>query len=418
MEPAADDRGVTAKVNGAAALLRTLLLLITVFPLLGAAESVQQGMRVYQTDHYRLFTDVDEDLARDLSKRLDAMYDEYARRLNAFGQPTDKLFDVHVFSKRIDYMRFIDDRVPNSGGVFIPARNVLAAYLEGQGRDALRRTLQHEAFHQFAHGVISDKLPPWINEGIAQLFEEGIWTGSRFIIEQVPPRRIRQLQLDMQKRTLVPFDEFIEVDHQSWARTMRDRETGATQYNQSWAMVHFLVYATKADGTPAYRQRFFDMLKSIQAGTEPKKAFLDHFGDNFAGFQKRFVEYANRLAPSREATYAENVEVLADMMIELKENEQYGFDSFDRFKTHVREGGYQLHYTKGLLRWSSNPDVSLYFQDLEGRPLPATQMGFVQDRNSPLPALLARPPGGLEYKTRFYTGVDGKIEREILVRGY
>jgi hypothetical protein len=182
--------------------------------------------------------------------------------------------------------------------------------------------------------------------------------------------------------------------------------------------VHFLVYASRADGAPLYRQRFFDMLKSIQGGTDPQVAFRENFGENFVGFQQRFVEYANQLTPSREATYSENLEVLADMMIELRESESYQFGSFTTFRQHVLQGGYQLHYTKGMLRWSSNPEVAVYFKDLEGRSLPASQMGFVPVPDAPLPALLVRPPGGLEYKARSYVGPTGKLEREILVREY
>jgi hypothetical protein len=372
----------------------------------------------YQTRHYSLNTDVEPELARDLATRLDAMYDEYARRLNAFGKPQEsKRYDVYVFKRRIDYMKFIDDRVPNSGGVFIPSRDILAAYLEGQGRDAMRRTLQHEAFHQFAHSVISPDLPPWINEGMAQLFEEGIWTGDKFIVEQVPPRRLRQLQNDLQNDRLIGFEDFVSMDHPTWGKSMRDRDRGAAQYNQAWAMVHFLVYARNADGEAAYRPLFFEMLKSINAGMDADDAFRKHFGTNFAGFEKRFVQYAKRLQPSRESTYMENVEVLADMMLELRDDERVTFNSFTDFRRHVEQGGYQLHYTKGQLRWSSNPDVKTYFRDLDGRDLPSSQLTFIPNGRAPLPDLISRPSGELEYRARFYLNAAGKVEREIIVRG-
>jgi hypothetical protein len=371
----------------------------------------------YQTRHYSLNTDVEPELARDLATRLDAMYDEYARRLNAFGEPQEsKRYDVYVFKRRIDYMKFIDDRVPNSGGVFIPSRDVLAAYLEGQGRDAMRRTLQHEAFHQFAHSVISPNLPPWINEGMAQLFEEGIWTGEKFIVEQVPPRRLRQLQADLSNDRLIGFEDFVTMDHPTWARVMRDRDRGATQYNQAWAMIHFLVYARNTQGEPAYRQLFFEVLKSISSGMDSNDAFRKHFGTNFQGFQKRFVQYAKQLDPSTESTYVENVEVLADMMLELRDDERVTFSSFADFRKHIERGGYQLHYTKGQLRWSSNADVRTYFRDLAGRDLPGSQLNFLPNSRAPLPDLISRPSGDLEYRARFYVNGAGKVEREVIVR--
>lgn len=424
---------MTGNVNDHHSLLRTAILAVALglattspsladdvddYSVTAKQTATEAKLTRYQTRHYSLNTDVEPELARDLATRLDAMYDEYARRLNAFGQPQEnKRYDVYVFKRRIDYMKFIDDRVPNSGGVFIPSRDILAAYLEGQGRDAMRRTLQHEAFHQFAHSVVSPDLPPWVNEGMAQLFEEGIWTGEKFIVEQVPPRRLRQLKNDLQNDRLIGFEDFVTMDHPTWGKSMRDRDRGAAQYNQAWAMVHFLVYARNAEGKPAYRELFFEMLKSINGGMDANDAFRKHFGENFLGFEKRFAQYAKRLEPSRESTYMENVEVLADMMLELRDDERVTFNSFTDFRRHVERGGYQLHYTKGQLRWSSNPDVKTYFRDLDGRDLPSSQLTFIPNGRAPLPDLISRPSGELEYRARFYLNGSGKVEREIIVRG-
>src|SRR5690606_30787135 len=102
----------------------------------------------YRTQHYTLYTDVEPELAQDLSQRLDRMYEEYARRLADFRTtgPAVQL-NVYVFADRDDYAHFTGNRVPSSVGIFMPARNLLAAYLEGNTRDELRKTLQHEAFH-------------------------------------------------------------------------------------------------------------------------------------------------------------------------------------------------------------------------------------------------------------------------------
>jgi Protein of unknown function (DUF1570) len=372
---------------------------------------------VYQTRHYTLHTDVAPDLARDIAQRLDAMYDEYAKRLRAFGVGSSRTHDVWVFNRKIDYMKFIDDRLPNTGGVFIPSKNCLAVYLEGQGRDALRRTLQHEAFHQFAYDVFGSGLPVWINEGIAQLFEEGIYAGEDFFVEQIPPRRLRQLQDDMRNGRLTPFEQFVFMDHKTWAQNMRDRDKGSTQYNQAWAMVHFLVYATDArTGKTITRDRFFDMLTDIRNGVDAREAFVNHLTDDYETFQRVFVEYARSLKPTSEAVYMENAEVLGDMMVEILSQERRTFRSVGDFRTHLERGGYQLKYTKGQLRWSTNPDIGVYFKDAAGRELNASQVVFIPNPTAPLNDLLFRPEGRLEYRARFYVGPDGKPDREVIVR--
>ena len=391
---------------------RSVLLLsaFVVAPALAQAQS-----RTYQTEHYRLVTDVEPDLAADLSKRMDAMYDEYTRRLDSFSRTDpDRRFNVFVFNRQVDYMRFIDNRLPNTGGVFIAHKDALAAYLELQGRDALRQTLQHEAFHQFAHQFISQDLPLWLNEGMAQIFQEGIWTGRGFIVEQIPPKRIRQLRADMAGGKLMPFADFLAVDHRDWAKTMRNRERGATQYNQAWAMVHFLVYATDEQGQPAYRERFIKMLRMIHEGTNANEAFRAHFGANYPAFQRRFVEWAQTLQPTPEASYVERVEVLADLMMLLRER-GLKFDTPGELRQHVTTGRYQLQYTTGFLRWSSEPDANTYFKDLQGRDLVGDQIRFDPRGGAPLPDIVMRPQGRLEFRARFYIATNGKLEREVIV---
>ena len=374
---------------------------------------------VYPTAHYTLRSDVDPDLAIDLGRRLDAMFDEYAKRLVAFGPERVPRQDVYVFARRVDYMRFVGDRMPNTGGVFIPSRGCLAAYLEGQGRDALRRTLQHEAFHQFAQVVISPDLPVWLNEGMAQVFEESIYTGRAFVVAQVPERRLRQLRADLSNDRLAPFETFVGTDHRTWAATMRDRDRGATQYNQAWAMVHFLVYAYDgAKDEYPYRNRFFAMLQQIKAGANGYDAFVANFGSNFAGFERRFQQYAASVTATKESTYLENAEVLSDLMAEILNVEKLKFRSLADFRTHLERGGYQLKYTKGQLRWSTDPNVSVYFRDAIGRELPPGQAMFITNPSAPLPDLILRPEGQLEYRARFFTTPEGRADREIVVRAF
>ena len=62
--------------------LRTVA--ISVLVALLAASSALAELRRYETSHYILRTDVENDLADDLSRRLDLMYDEYADRLGEF----------------------------------------------------------------------------------------------------------------------------------------------------------------------------------------------------------------------------------------------------------------------------------------------------------------------------------------------
>jgi hypothetical protein len=382
----------------------------------GGNGAAPPGMQEFNTEHYRIHTDLDPELARDLARRLDVMYDAYSYRLRLFTgeEKTVPRFEVYLFRRQDDYLKLTGERRRNTGGIFMSGRNLLASFLGGQGRDAIRRTLQHEAFHQFAHAVISQDLPVWLNEGLAQVFEEAVWNGSTFVLEQVPPRRLRQLQSDMEQKRLLRFEALMAMTPDEWSKRLEDdHDAGATQYNQSWAMVYFLINARDEQGQARYRGRLLHMLALLHDGQPADAAFKGAFGENLAGFQKRFVEYARNLKPTAEATLMENQEVLADLLVELR-NRGTTFDSVTEMRTAAVKAGYRMHYSRGMLNWSSQPDISTYFKDLDGRPFTRDELYFFRRAGAPLPDLVCRWAKDLQFRTRFYEE-GGKIEHELLV---
>jgi hypothetical protein len=374
------------------------------------------GLRTLATRHYRIHTDLDADLARDLAGRMDAMYDEYTRRLSAFKPATDlPPLEVHLFRTQADYLKFTGERLQNTGGVYIARRNLLAAFLDGQGRDGLRRTLQHEAFHQFAFNVISPNLPVWLNEGMAQLFEEAVWDGTSFWLGNVPPRRVRQLRSDLGKRRLIDFDKLLAMTHDQWAANLgADGELGATQYNQCWAMIHFLTFAPDEAGAPLHRRRLINLLRLLHEGKDADAAFAEAFSPNVRGFQDRFTEYAAALQPTATATLIERQGVLGDLLTEL-DKRGMRFATLGQFRRAAVAGGYRMHYTKGELTWESEKDLKVYFADMTGRPLGADDLSFAARAGAPLPDIVCRCAPTFQLRTRFHQVDGGRFEHEILV---
>lgn len=374
-------------------------------------------LRILHSTHYRIHTDLDRNLTEDLSRRMDAMYEEYSRRLASFdaNHSGDK-FDVFLFAKRKNYLDFTGNKMSNAGGVTIPDINCVAADLESQGRDALRATLQHEAFHQFAASVISQDLPPWINEGLAVMFQEGIWTGRSFMLGQVPPRRVRQLQKDIADKRLIDFNTMLNMKLSSWNTTLdSDRVAASTQYTQAWAMCHFLVYATE-NGQYKYRARFLDLLQRIHAGTDSMEAFKIAFSPNVEGFQKKFLAWAKTLGSTPEATLIEHHNVLADMLTTFA-SEGKRFGTMNEFRKMLVDGGYQMQYTVNDLKWVTDANPKIYFNDLAGKPYQPHEQYFELHGNAPMPDFVCDPVGQIHLRTRFYDAPGGKVERETLVEG-
>ncbi|MDQ3440328.1 MAG: DUF1570 domain-containing protein, partial [Planctomycetota bacterium] len=324
----------------------------------------------------------------------------------------DEKFEVYLFAKRADYMRLTQNRFPNTGGIFMSSRNLLAAYLEGQGRDGLRRAMQHEAFHQFAFAAIGPGLPTWLNEGLAQYFEEGIWTGSQFRFGQIPPRRVRQLRHDLSRKQIVPFRTMLATTDAQWEKTLTgDPDRGATQYNQAWAMTHYLVHGVNGD--VKYRPLLIDMLKRIHAGADAQVAFTEAFSPNVDGFQARFEEFAAALAPTPEASMIERQTVLADLLVEsARAGKRY--PDVRSFRDDVIATNTRLRYEKGQIRWQTAPNQRVYFSDLSDRLLEGNELYFDHRGTSPLPDLVCRAGDALRLRTRFHDTPGGRIEHEVL----
>jgi hypothetical protein len=395
-------------------LRRLPLLLLAVLIFRPTQASAQTHL--VATPHYLIHTDMEDSIAKDMARRMEGMYDEYSQRLAAFNGVTHyPRMEVYLFRRQQDYVSFTGGKIRNTGGIFLPGRNLLAAFLEGQGRQQLRRTLQHEAFHQFAYNAISPDIPIWLNEGLAQFFEEGLWNGTGLVLGEAPPRRVRQLQADMKNGKLVPFAQLLPMSDEQWGRRLSEsRADGAVQYNQSWAMVHFLVMARNERGELLYRPQLLDMLRRLHAGKASQNAFEVYFGAGVQAFQERFKRYAQSLKPTAEATLIENQTVLADLLTDFA-REGRRFSDIEAFRKHLVRGHYKLHYSMGNVEWDTDANINVYFSDLDGNRFASDQLYLSLRSGAPLPDLVCKFNNALLLRTRFYDAAPTAIDHDLVI---
>jgi len=389
----------------------THLILALLTFLAATTASATPNLTLTRTKFYLIHSDLDDALIYDLGTRLDSMYAEYSRRLSDFDLRADrKPLDVYLFRTKADYTAFTAGKHQNTGGVFLPSRNQLVSYLDGQ-RDTLRRTLQHEAFHQFAHKALGPNVPVWLNEGLAQLFEEGIWTGEGFLMQQVPPRRLRQLQSDIKNNKLLPLKTILELSPDQWAANLsKDAGAGTIQYNQAWAMIHYMAYGDSGKNG----LKLVEMLRALTRGKEGLPAFEDAYGANLTAFRNGFERYASSLQPTEESTLIDRHEVLTDLCAQLADRGKT-FRDVAEFRKLVDSYRYKLRYTRGQVSWTADPGS--YFRDGNGRAYPQETLFFDARPGGPLPDLVFKQAGlRLSLRGRFFTSQDGKkLEYEVLV---
>jgi hypothetical protein len=282
--------------------------------------------------------------------------------------------------------------------------------MDGQ-RDTLRRTLQHEAFHQFAYKAIGPNIPIWLNEGLAQLFEEAIWTGDGFLMNQIPQRRIRQLQSDIRNQKLIPVRTLMQMTPEKWSQNLAgDAAFGSTQYNQTWALVHFMAYGD--DGRNGVK--LVRMLKAIADERGGEASFREAYGPSLDLFNIAFERHALALQPTAEAALMDRHEVLADLCGQLAERGKR-FGTVTDFRKTVEQMKYRLRYTRGQVSWTAEP--AGYFRDDAGRVFGTEQLFFEPRKGAILPDLVFKHPDyRIGLRARFFK-TSKKIEHEVLVEG-
>jgi hypothetical protein len=250
-----------------------------------------------------------------------------------------------------------------------------------------------------------------MNEGIAQLFEEGLWTGRTFLLGQVPPRRIRQLQDDIKNHSLVPFERFLKITPEEWSDNLAaSAEKGTTYYNQAWAMIHFLAET----GHDRYAQELITYLKRLHNGEEPEEVYQSTFGRNLEQFQDSFSEWALNVQPTPEATVLERQDTLGELLPFAVKQDRRSSKDMAIFRNTVVSHEDYIQYTRGHMKWTTSKQPIIYFSNLTGQVYSSRQLYFQASQETPLPDIVCHATDDLEIRTHFYHG-DGKIEHEVYI---
>ena len=264
--------------------------------------------------HYHIKTDLPADQANVIARHLNAMHDEYSKRLASLPQRSPTPMNVMIFANRNEYVQTLRTRYgvdgSGTGGIFFvnPSGSALALWTESLPQRRIINVVQHEGFHQFAYSRFGSDLPSWANEGLAEFFAESVLVNRSFIIGQSNPRVINAVKNAIELGTYIEFRKMLTMTQQQWSKTLHEGNASG-QYHQAWSMVHFLVYGDNG----RYVERFEAYLRAINAGFNSETAFIRAFEtDDFQAFENRWKQYALAAKPSSFVTALERIEFLAE----------------------------------------------------------------------------------------------------------
>lgn len=114
-----------------------------------------------------------------------------------------------------------------------------------QERDRLFSRMNHEVFHAYLSRFVlrpGMAIPPWLNEGLAQLFESALVEAGDLRADLADPERVRQFRADVQAGRDLPLDELLKSPANRFHVTGSDDQQASRQaYLASWALCSWLV---------------------------------------------------------------------------------------------------------------------------------------------------------------------------------
>src|SRR5438105_5251736 len=286
------------------------------------------GMQSYSSPYYNVYSDIEIPRVKEAILRMTRMAEEYHERTKEFSGQIRSRFSFYLFKNKEDYFRA--GGLPGSAGVYMrSAGEPRLMGVAGESENAFTwHLIQHEGFHQFADAVIGGGLPTWLNEGLAEYFGEGIFTGDGFLTGVVPPWRLARLKREIDRGTLLSIPQITLLSPQQW----NDR-ISIPDYDQAWSMVQFLVHG---DGGK-YQEPLAACIRAIAHGKTFEQAWLETLGPA-DGFEPRWRAYwqAQPPEPTSELYDRAIVSILTSFLARATAQRQL-FTSFEMFAAAGRQ---------------------------------------------------------------------------------
>ena len=164
----------------------------------------------------------------------------------------------------------------------------IAYFTRGRNRDYIvMQDISGEhypvAIHEYTHLILAHsglKPPPWLNEGMAELYSTLTPVGKKTAIGDIIPGRARTLRTTQ----WIPLEVLTSADHKSPLYNERDR--AGMFYAESWLLTHMLFFS------PGYRPNFPKFLEAAGSGKSMDDACQTAFGKRLPQVQADLHQYA------------------------------------------------------------------------------------------------------------------------------
>ncbi len=265
----------------------TLQLFLLIGFLQGGARAKDHLIK-YSSPEVRLYTDIDKEAAGKVMDDIAFFADYIDKYFQDYRISRKKKNPIRcrLFARYEDFSEFgRKANVLSQSGAYFSASNncIVAPYREGS--DAALSTLRHECAHQILDRYFN-KLPPWIDEGLACYFGGLEFDTHRNLISSCGSNaRLKSMRGLLAKETCLDWNHVFGIE----LRSVFDDEIrrGVLDmgkfYDQSWGVVFFYLHTSDENARGFFRK----IIKGMNTGrSRPNEA-----ADDFIDRGRAFVEF-------------------------------------------------------------------------------------------------------------------------------
>jgi len=223
---------------------------------------LSDGMKLI-TAHYEICTTLlDPLILRQLPGFMEAAYRAYNSQL---PEPieTSRKSKIYLFADRKQWESFTMNFAGEQARLYCAIEagaychnGLCVAY--NIGRTRTFSALAHEGWHQFSARHFKYRLPSWLDEGVAMLFEEYQREGGEFrFAPECNSYRIDALKRTVKSRQMLPLVDLLSINPGEILATDQN-EAVRSLYSQSYALVRFLREASDGERLVSYQKMLAD----------------------------------------------------------------------------------------------------------------------------------------------------------------
>jgi Protein of unknown function (DUF1570) len=206
-------------------------------------------------------------------------------------------------ARRGDLMRIYERQVPAEllGPIDSAFKRIHA--LEEKNSEVVKfchlrlvQCLCHEAFHAYLHtsvfGESKRRVPAWLDEGLAQVFETALVEGGELRVGHPDKERRKRVRTALEKKQLVSLTDLLRsTGRQFQVAHSQERQMSDRFYLGAWGLAFFLMFNRQVLGSEPLEE----YLKSLERGVDPLEAFSVLLGEPLDQAEKKWHDYLDRL---------------------------------------------------------------------------------------------------------------------------